>query len=49
MKSAATPKNPEVVTVPVIVRVSVIGIQPEAIVIVLDVEHVQVAVRISYI
>lgn len=46
----ATQEHPAIVSVPEVVRVAVVSIEPElAIVIPLDIEHVEVAVRVGYI
>jgi len=44
---AGTDEHPLVVGIPDVVGIAVIAVEPEAIVIVFDVEHVEVAVRIA--
>ena len=40
-------KHPTVVAVPEVVGTTIVGIQPEIVLVAFDVEHVQVAVRVS--
>jgi len=47
MKRVATEENETVVTVPDIVRVTVVGVEEAAVVIMFNVEQVEVAVRVS--
>ena len=47
MKRFATEEHKRVVTVPDIVRVAVVSVEPAFVVIVLDVEQVEVAIRVS--
>ena len=47
MKRFATEEDETVVTVPEIVRVAVVGIEPAFVVIVFNVEQVEVAIRVS--
>jgi hypothetical protein len=47
MKRFATEEHETVVTVPDIVRVAVVSVEPTFVVIVLNVEQVEVAVRVS--
>jgi len=44
---AGLDEHPTVVSVPDVVRVAVVAVQPQFVVVVFDIEHVQVAVRIS--
>ncbi len=45
----AADKHEAVVTIPEVVRMTVVAVEPEVIVIVFNIEHFQVAVRISNI
>ena len=47
MKKFASPEHEPVVGIEEIVRVTVVAVEPEAVVIVLHIEDVQVAVRIA--
>ncbi|MEK7501043.1 MAG: hypothetical protein AAB642_02880 [Patescibacteria group bacterium] len=49
MKRVAAEKNPEVVAVPEVVGVAMVGVEPEVIVVVINIEHVRIAVRVGYI
>ena len=46
MKRVAAEKHPTVVGVPDIVGVAVVGVEPPVVAVVLDVEHVQIAVGV---
>ncbi|PIX62173.1 hypothetical protein CO057_02725 [Candidatus Uhrbacteria bacterium CG_4_9_14_0_2_um_filter_41_50] len=43
---AGKEEYPEVVGTPLVVRVTVVGVEPPVVVIVFDVEHVRIAVRV---
>lgn len=47
MKRIATEEHPAVVTIPEVVRVAVVAVEPRVVRIAFDVEHVEVAVRVS--
>ncbi len=50
MKRVATPDNPEYLGIPLVVGIAVVRVQPGlAVVVALDVEQVQVAVRIGFV
>ena len=42
-------KHPEIVSVPEVIGIAVVAVQPPLVVVVIDFEHLQVAVRISTI
>jgi len=44
---AGEEEHPTVVTIPEVIRVAVVAIEPQVSAIVLDVEHVEVTVRVS--
>lgn len=46
MRRFATDKHEAVVSIPDVVRVAVVSVEPQPIVVVFDVEHVEVAVRV---
>jgi len=47
MKSIAASKDPAIVSIPNIVRLAVVAVEPTTIAIVRDAEHVEVAIRVS--
>ncbi len=47
MKRVAPHEHPAVVSVPEVVRVAVVAVEPATIVVVFDVEHVEVVVRVA--
>jgi hypothetical protein len=49
VKVARTNEYEDVVAVPDVVRMTVVAVQPHSILIVLQVEHVEVGIRISYV
>ncbi len=50
MKRVATQEHPAVVAIPEVVRVAVVAVEPLlAVVVALDVEHVEVAIRVGYV
>jgi len=46
---AGTNEHPMIVRIPVVARVAVVTVEPETIVVVPHVEHIEVAVRIGFI
>lgn len=40
-------EHPPIVAVPEVARTTVVGVEPEVIVIVFDIEHVEIAVRVG--
>ena len=50
MKRLATPEHETIVSIPDVVRVAIVSVEPElAIIVALNVEHVEVAVRVGYV
>ena len=49
MKRVAKREHPPVVTIPDVLGVGIVAVQPPTVLIVVDVEHVRVAVRVSYV
>ena len=47
MKRISTDEHPLIIAVPEVVRVAVVAVEPLVIVVMLNVEHVEVAVRVS--
>lgn len=47
MKNVAAGENPAIVSIPDIVRLAVVAVEPMTIAIVFDVEHVEVTIRVS--
>lgn len=47
MKRVAPHEHPAVVSIPEVVRVAVVAVEPATIVVVFDVEHVEVIVRVA--
>ncbi len=47
IKRVATDEHPAIVRIPDVVRMTIVVVQPPVIVIVFDVEHVQIAVRVG--
>jgi len=44
---AGTDEHPAVVSIPEVVRVAIVGVEPKVAVIVLNIEHIEVAVRVG--
>lgn len=49
MKRFATSEDPAVIAIPEVVGVAIVAVQPQAIVVVFHLEHLEVAVRIGYV
>ena len=47
MKRVAAEEDPDVVGIPPVVGMAVVRVQPEVVVIALDVEHVEITIRIG--
>jgi len=47
MKSVVAAEHPSIDSIPDIVRVTIVAVEPKVVVIALDIEHVEVAIRIS--
>jgi len=47
MEILAAGKNPTVVAIPKVVGISVISVEPQLRIMILNVEHVQIAIRVS--
>lgn len=48
-ESCGTDEQPIVIAVPEVLGIAIVAVEPEVVVVVLNVEHVEVAVRVSYV
>ena len=46
MKKVATDEDEAIISIPEVVRVAVVAVEPAIIVVVFDIEHIEVAVRV---